>query len=95
MSITNKPLPAEPQENAKNDGVAAVLSDEAVHNLTGFFDVLIQMDLAQKQRNEQGVSNGHGTVPKQTNDTSGRTVQKESFGSRKKRNSKSKGKKRR
>jgi len=53
MATKNKPLPAEPQDNAANDGVAAELSDEAVRNLTGFFDVLIQMDFASKQRNEQ------------------------------------------
>lgn len=52
MSTTNQPLPAEPQDQAKNDGVAAELSNEAIQNLTGFFDVLIQMDLAQKIRNE-------------------------------------------
>ena len=52
MSTKNKPLPAEPQENAANDGVAAELSDEAIRNLTGFFDVLIQMDFASRQRNE-------------------------------------------
>lgn len=52
MATNNKPLPAEPQDNAANDGVAAALSDEAIHNLTGFFDVLIQMDFASKQRNE-------------------------------------------
>lgn len=46
--------PAEPHDNATNNGVTAELSDEAVRNLTGFFDVLIQMDFAQKQRNEQG-----------------------------------------
>jgi len=53
MSTNKKPLPAEPQDNAANDGVAAELSDEAIRNLTGFFDVLIQMDFAQKQRNER------------------------------------------
>ena len=46
--------PAEPQNNAAKDGVDAELSDEAIRNLTGFFDVLIQMDFAHKQRNEQG-----------------------------------------
>jgi len=45
-------LSAEPQNNAAKDGVDAELSDEAIRNLTGFFDVLIQMDFAQKQRNE-------------------------------------------
>jgi hypothetical protein len=53
MSTQNQPQPANPQSQAANDGVAAVLSAEALHNLTGFFDVLIQMDLIQKQRNEQ------------------------------------------
>jgi cytochrome c553 len=53
MTAKNKPLPAQPQENAANKGVAAELSDRAIHNLAGFFDVLIQMDFAQKQRNEQ------------------------------------------
>ena len=52
MATKNKPLPAEPHDNAANDGVAVELSDEAIHNLTGFFDVLIQMDFASKQRNE-------------------------------------------
>lgn len=30
----------------------AGLSEQAIRNLVGFFDVLIQMDFAQKQRNE-------------------------------------------
>lgn len=59
MSTNKKPLPAEPQDNAANDGVAAELSDEAIRNLTGFFDVLIQMDLAQKQRNERNDEDGN------------------------------------
>jgi hypothetical protein len=52
MSGSNEPNPAKPQAQAAKKGVAAELSDEAIGNLTGFFDVLIQMDLAQKQRNE-------------------------------------------
>jgi len=59
MSTNKKPLPAEPQDNAANDGVAAELSDEAIRNLTGFFDVLIQMDFAQKQRNERNEEDGN------------------------------------
>ena len=59
MSTKNKPLPAEPQNNAANDGVAAELSDEAIRNLTGFFDVLIQMDFASKQRNERNDEDGN------------------------------------
>ena len=58
MSTNKKPLPAEPQDNAANNGVAAELSDEAIRNLTGFFDVLIQMDFAQKQRNERNNEDG-------------------------------------
>lgn len=59
MSTNKKPLPTEPQDNAANDGVAAELSDEAIRNLTGFFDVLIQMDFAQKQRNERNDEDGN------------------------------------
>lgn len=59
MSTNKKPLPAEPQDNAANKGVAAELSDEAIRNLTGFFDVLIQMDFAQKQRNERNDEDGN------------------------------------
>lgn len=58
MATKNKPLPDEPQDNAANDGVAAELSDEAVRNLTGFFDVLIQMDFASRQRNERNDEDG-------------------------------------
>lgn len=62
MSTKKEPLPAEPQDNAANKGVAAELSDEAIRNLTGFFDVLIQMDFAQKQRNERNDENDN-TIP--------------------------------
>lgn len=51
---SNASKSAEPQNNAANNGVDTELSDEAIRNLTGFFDVLIQMDFARKQRNEQG-----------------------------------------
>jgi len=66
MFTKKEPLPAEPQDNAANDGVAAELSDEAIRNLTGFFDVLIQMDFAQKQRNERNDEDGSDlpTTPK-------------------------------
>lgn len=53
MSTNKEPLPTEAQEQAINIGVPVELSDEAIHNLTGYFDVLIQMDLAQKQSNER------------------------------------------
>jgi cytochrome c553 len=58
MSTKNKSLPTQPQDNATNDGVAAELSDEAIRNLTGYFDVLIQMDLAAKLRNERSDKDG-------------------------------------
>ncbi|MBP7767115.1 hypothetical protein KA068_01190 [Candidatus Saccharibacteria bacterium] len=54
--------PVDPQEQAAHKGVATELSAEALHNLTGWFDVLIQMDLAQKVRNEiRSKENGRGT----------------------------------
>ncbi len=52
MTTQNKPQPSEPQKQAAIKGVAVELSKEALHNLTGYFDVLIQMDLAQKISNE-------------------------------------------
>ena len=36
----------------------AELSEQAVRNLVGYFDVLIQMDFAQKQRNERSDEDG-------------------------------------
>lgn len=36
----------------------AELSEQAIRNLVGFFDVLIQMDFAHKQRNERNDENG-------------------------------------
>ena len=52
QSKATKQQPVDPQEQATHKGVANELSAEALHNLTGWFDVLIQMDLAQKVRNE-------------------------------------------
>lgn len=53
MSTDEKERIVKPQTHADSNGVEAVLNDEALRNLAGFFDVLIQMDLTQKQRNEQ------------------------------------------
>ena len=65
MATKNQPQPAEPQKQAANKGVAVELSAEALHNLTGWFDVLIQMDLAQKVRNEiRSKENGRGAENK-------------------------------
>jgi hypothetical protein len=41
------------QQLAAKGSVAIELSDEGLHNLAGYFDVLIQMDFALKQRNER------------------------------------------
>lgn len=59
MYTKKEPLPVGSHDNAADTGVTAELSDEAIRNLTGFFDVLIQMDFAQKrkQRNERNEDN--------------------------------------
>ena len=57
-------LPTE-QLHATKGSVAIELSDEGLRNLAGYFDVLIQMDFAQKQRNErdkENVNNLQGTT---------------------------------
>ena len=65
MTTKNQPQPAEPQQQAADKGVTAELSARALHNLTGWFDVLIQMDLAQKVRNEiRSKEDGRGTENK-------------------------------
>ena len=40
------------REEAVNNS-ASELSEEALQNLAGYFDVLIQMDLAQKERDKR------------------------------------------
>jgi len=53
------------QQLAAKGSVAIELSDEGLRNLAGYFDVLIQMDFAQKQRNErdkENVNNLQGTT---------------------------------
>ncbi|MFO0971321.1 MAG: hypothetical protein U0520_03180 [Candidatus Saccharimonadales bacterium] len=49
------------QKKATNEPLQE-LSEPAVRNLVGFFDVLIQMDFAQKQkqRNERSEEDGKG-----------------------------------
>lgn len=53
MSATNKSQPVRTQLQAVNEGVSTELSNEALRSLAGFFDVLIQMDFNQRQRNER------------------------------------------
>lgn len=69
MSTTNQPAPAEPHKKPRRNGTAAELSKEAIRNLTGFFDVLIQMDLAQQQCNKRGIKDGINNIS-----TQGKTV---------------------
>jgi hypothetical protein len=47
----------------------AELSEQAVSNLVGFFDVLIQMDFALKQRNEQREKNDNQRSEHHTSQT--------------------------
>jgi cytochrome c553 len=53
MSAKDTNTPAEPQEPVANIDWAALLSDEDIKSLAGFFDTLIEMDFEAKQRNEQ------------------------------------------
>lgn len=69
MSSTKKSLPAESQDSAKNEGVAAELGDEALRNLAGYFDVLIQMDLAQEERNKRSNESKPDEDLRDTNNT--------------------------
>ena len=66
---TKKQPPTKPQLHAANNGVAVELSKEAIANLTGYFDVLIQMDFAQKQRNERKKDGTLQNNSKNTSDT--------------------------
>ncbi len=59
MTTKNEPLQSDSQDSATHDGMVAELSDEAIRNLAGFFDVLIQMDFAQKLRNERSYEDGN------------------------------------
>ena len=47
-----------PQQRKATKQQPAELSEQAIRNLVGFFDVLIQMDFAQKQRNERNDEDG-------------------------------------
>lgn len=53
MAQKNNQSPIEPQGQATSNGVAIELDEKALKNLTGYFDVLIKMDFAQKLRNER------------------------------------------
>jgi hypothetical protein len=55
MSSREPTTPAESQVPVANTDWAVLLSSEDIANLAGFFGVLIEMDLEQKQRNTKGV----------------------------------------
>ena len=57
MSAEKESQPAKPRKRATENGSAVGLDEDAIRNLTGFFDVLIRMDFAQKQRNERNDGN--------------------------------------
>lgn len=62
--MSNKEIykPAKSQKPVANIDWAELLSSEEIENLTGFFSVLIEMDLDNKKRNERGVSNEANTT---------------------------------
>ncbi len=54
MSVNEEQQPVVRKPTVTTDVVMTTLSEEEIRNLTGFFDVLIQMDLAHmKQLNER------------------------------------------
>lgn len=48
MSNKKKPQPSEAQSEAEHKGVSDELSRQAIKDLAGYFDVLIQMDFAKQ-----------------------------------------------
>ena len=57
MSKKSKSKPAESHKKAANKGVSVELSQEIVIAIADYLDVLIEMDIYQKQLN-QGEENG-------------------------------------
>jgi hypothetical protein len=57
MPVEDPNTPANSKEPVANTDWAELLSSEDITNLTGFFDVLIEMDFEQKQRNKQRIKN--------------------------------------
>ena len=57
MSKKSKSKPTGSQEQATNKGVSVELSQEIVIAIADYLDILIEMDLCQKQLN-QGDENG-------------------------------------
>ncbi len=91
MTVSHQPLPEEPHVKAAINGVAPELSVEAMYSLTGYFDVLIQMDFAIKHRNQ---GQKHGSKITTTNKRGiGRVLQNGSLRGRPKGHSSGQGKK--
>lgn len=57
MSTKKKPLTVKPTTKAAKNGLVAAMDDEAVKSLAGFFDILIQMDLEQKDVKKKRTNN--------------------------------------
>ena len=57
MSTKNKLLTTKSPKRTTASGATAELSGEAMRNLAGFFDVLIQMDLTKQLTIKQGDTN--------------------------------------
>lgn len=68
MSTNEEHESVRPQPAAFN-GVDTALDAQALHNLAGFFDVLIQMDFAKKQRDKEGVKNEVSDIPSNSSNT--------------------------
>ena len=57
MSKKNKPQPSETQSQAIHKGVSDELSRQAIKDLAGYLDVLIEMDFAYMKRKEKDKKN--------------------------------------
>lgn len=84
MSTSNNPQSAKP-DRAANNGSAAELSNDALKTLTGYFDVLIQMDFAIKHK--ERMSDERGSTPANSA-VSSKKLPKETLGRNKKRHKK-------
>jgi len=56
MKTNNEPQPVRSHKQATNKGVSTELSQDVVIAISDYLDVFVEIDLALKQLNEQGVS---------------------------------------
>lgn len=57
MSTKKKSPAVKPTTKAAKNGLVAAMDNEAVQSLAGFFDILIQMDLEQKDVKKKRTNN--------------------------------------